>query len=138
MNPMGQMTVRSKKGRERRNSNEITMALTITGQETLEKCNRGLKNAQDWLLANFPQYAQAFSQLMTRLEAENSSAYYGVMGIIIRMEYEGEETFKQQLQREYIQTEAVREKVRAIIDSSESADARIDAWRDLKELVGIK
>ena len=138
MNPMGQMTVRSKKGRERRNSNEITMALTITGQETLEKCNRGLKNAQDWLLANFPQYAQAFSQLMTRLEAENSSAYYGVMGIIIRMEYEGEETFKQQLQREYILTEAVREKVRAIIDSSESADARIDAWRDLKELVGIK
>lgn len=135
---MGQMTVRSKKGRERRNSNEITMALTITGQETLEKCNRGLKNAQDWLLANFPQYAQAFSQLMTRLEAENSSAYYGVMGIIIRMEYEGEETFKQQLQREYIMTEAVREKVRAIIDSSESADARIDAWRDLKELVGIK
>jgi len=135
---MGQMTVRSKKGRERRNSNEITMALTITGQETLEKCNRGLKNAQDWLLANFPQYAQAFSQLMTRLEAENSSAYYGVMGIIIRMEYEGEETFKQQLQREYILTEAVREKVRAIIDSSESADARIDAWRDLKELVGIK
>jgi hypothetical protein len=75
---------------------------------------------------------------MTRLEAENSSAYYGVMGIIIRMEYEGEETFKQQLQREYILTEAVREKVRAIIDSSESADARIDAWRDLKELVGIK
>ena len=135
---MGQMTVRSEKGRERRNSNEITMALTITGQETLEKCNRGLKNAQDWLLANFPQYAQAFSQLMTRLEAENSSAYYGVMGIIIRMEYEGEETFKQQLQREYILTEAVREKVRAIIDSSESADARIDAWRDLKELVGIK
>ena len=135
---MGQMTVRSEKGRERRNSNEITMALTITGQETLEKCNRGLKNAQDWLLANFPQYAQAFSQLMTRLEAENSNAYYGVMGIIIRMEYEGEETFKQQLQREYILTEAVREKVRAIIDSSESADARIDAWRDLKELVGIK
>lgn len=135
---MGQMTVRSKKGRERRNSKEITMALTITGQETLEKCNRGLKNAQDWLLANFPQYAQAFSQLMTRLEAENSSAYYGVMGIIIRMEYEGEETFKQQLQREYILTEAVREKVRAIIDSSESADARIDAWRDLKELIGIK
>lgn len=135
---MGQMTVRSKKGRERRNSKEITMALTITGQETLEKCNRGLKNAQDWLLANFPQYAQAFSQLMTRLEAENSNAYYGVMGIIIRMEYEGEETFKQQLQREYILTEAVREKVRAIIDSSESADARIDAWRDLKELVGIK
>ena len=114
------------------------MALTITWQETLEKCNRGLKNAQDWLLANFPQYAQAFSQLMTRLEAENSSAYYGVMGIIIRMEYEGEETFKQQLQREYILTEAVREKVRAIIDSSENADARIDAWRDLKELVGIK
>lgn len=135
---MGQMTVRSEKGREIRNSNEITMALTITGQETLEKCNRGLKNAQDWLLANFPQYAQAFSQLMTRLEAENSNAYYGVMGIIIRMEYEGEETFKQQLQREYILTEAVREKVRAIIDSSESADARIDAWRDLKELVGIK
>ena len=135
---MGQMTVRSKKGRERRNSKEITMALTITGQETFEKCNRGLKNAQDWLLANFPQYAQAFSQLMTRLEEENSSAYYGVMGIIIRMEYEGEETFKQQLQREYILTEAVREKVRAIIDSSESADARIDAWRDLKELVGIK
>lgn len=134
---MGQMTVRSKKGRERRNSNKITMALTITGQETLEKCNRGLKNAQDWLLANFPQYAQAFSQLMTRLEAENSSAYYGVMGIIIRMEYEGEETFKQQLQREYILTEAVREKVRAIIDSSDT-DARIDAWRDLKELVGIK
>ena len=131
------MTVRSEKGRERRNSNEITMALTITGKETLEKCNRGLKNAQDWLLANFPQYAQAFSQLMTRLEAENSSAYYGVMGIIIRMEYEGEETFKQQLQREYILTEAVREKVRAILDSSDT-DARIDAWRDLKELVGIK
>ena len=135
---MGQMTVRSEKGRERRNSNEITMALTITGQETLEKCNRGLKNAQDWLLANFPQYAQAFSQLMTRLEAENSNAYYGVMGIIIRMEHEGEENFKSQLNREYILTEVVREKVRAIIDSSESADARIDAWRDLKELVGIK
>ena len=135
---MGQMTVRSEKGRERRNSNEITMALTITGQETLEKCNRGLKNAQDWLLANFPQYAQAFSQLMTRLEAENSNAYYGVMGIIIRMEHEGEENFKSQLNREYILTEAVREKVRAIIDSSESADSRIDAWRDLKELIGIK
>ena len=134
---MGQMTVRSKKGRERRNSNEITMALSVTQKEIFDKLNASLEKAQAWLSQSYPAYERAFSQFMTQLEP-TCDLYYGLIGILIRMEHEGEENFKSQLNREYILTEAVREKVRAIIDSSESADKRIDAWEALKELVEIK
>ena len=134
---MGQMTVRSEKGRERRNSNEITMALSVTQKEIFDKLNASLEKAQAWLSQNYPAYERAFSQFMTQLEP-TCDLYYGLIGILIRMEHEGEENFKSQLNREYILTEAVREKVRAIIDSSESADERIDAWEALKELVEIK
>ncbi len=113
------------------------MALTITQQEVFDKLNTSLGKAQKWLSENFPVYERAFAQFMKQLEP-NCDLYYGIIGILIRMEHEGEQNFKGQLDREYILTEAVRDKVRAIIDSSESADARIDAWEALKELVEIK
>ncbi len=107
-------------------------------KETLEKVNRALEKAQAWLGMNYPSYAQAFIQLVKDEERKGSNLYYGIMGIIIRMEQEGEENFVTSLSQEYILTSAVREKVKAIIDSSANEDARIDAWEELKKLVGIK
>lgn len=114
------------------------MALSVSAQETLAKLNVALEKAQRWLAENYPRYEQAFSQVTKQEEARGSDFYYGLMGILMRTEYEGEEIFKAQLREEYILTEAVREKVRAIIDCSGDADERIEAWRELKELVDIK
>ena len=113
------------------------MALTATQQEVFDKLNASLEKAQAWLSQKFPAYERAFAQFIGHLDT-SCDLYYGLIGILIRVEHEGEQVFKAQLDREYILTEAVRDKVRAIIDSSDSADNRIQAWEDLKELLEIK
>lgn len=111
--------------------------LSMGGQIVLEKLNKSLVNAQAWLAENYPQYEHAFVRLVNHIERNDSDAYYGLIGILIRMEDEGERNFQERLQREYILTEEVRRVVRRIIDSTDT-DMRIDAWLELKQLLSIK
>ena len=112
--------------------------LSEAGQGVYDKLNLALRRVQEWLLSNYPNYANAFSDIIQQEEKKNSDAYYGILGVLIRMEHEGEEIFKETLRQEYILTDAVREIVIRLQNKELSADERIDAWVELKQLLNLK